>query len=448
MQGIPMPASTLLTRLFASTILLMSLVSGLASTILAQGSEERINLREALVAGCQFQVSCRVNIFGTLELQADKSAKQIVLAGSSVIDYSERVLSARDNLVDRTVRLYRKMDFERKVGDQLQQSSLRPESRRLVILRHGHVEVPFCPSGPLTWNEIDLVRTDVFTPALAGLLPRNAVKTGDRWEADAVAVRELTDLERIEEGGLTCTFDAVTTLIGRRQARIVFQGSVRGVGEDGTGRHQLDGHFLFDLVSNHISYVHVRGTHALIDKAGKPTGKIEGTFVLTREAGSQARELSDDALKGLALEPNEDNTLLLHENADLGIRFHYPRRWRVAGTSGRQIALDENRGNGLLITVDAPGKGLTAAQLQDEARSWLAQQKATVHRFDNARVVAAGVEQFSVDVDLAKQRLLLDYFVIRQDQRGATAAARHVPADAASVRKDVDRIIRSVQFVR
>src|SRR5262249_15401890 len=159
-----------------------------------------------------------------------------------------------------------KMDFQRKVGEQVQQSSLRPTVRRLVILRHNQFEVPFSPEGPLTWSEIDLVRTDVFTPALAGLLAKDAVKPGDRWQADVVAVKELTDLERIEEGGLTCTFDAMTTVVGRQQARISFQGSVRGLGEDGSARHQLEGQLYFDLVSNHLSYIHVKGTHYLLNK--------------------------------------------------------------------------------------------------------------------------------------------------------------------------------------
>src|SRR5262249_30377864 len=157
-------------------------------------------------------------------------------------------------------RVYRKMDFERKVGEQRQQSSLRPAVRRMVIVRHNQFEVPFSPEGPLTWSEIDLVRTDVFTPALTGLLSADAVKPGDRWQADQMALKELTDLERIDEGGLTCTFDALTTLVGRQQARVSFQGSVRGLGEDGPARHQLEGQLYFDLVSNHLSYIHVKGT--------------------------------------------------------------------------------------------------------------------------------------------------------------------------------------------
>jgi len=402
---------------------------------------------ETFAPGYQYHVSCRVNITGTLNLAATKD-KQLALTGSSAIEFDERVLVEKNHQVDRTIRVYRKMDFERKVGDQQQQSSLRPAVRRMVILRHNQFEVPFSPEGPLTWGEIDLVRTDVFTPALAGLLSAEPVKPGDHWQADSVALRELTDLERIDEGGLTCTFDALTTLLGRQQARVSFQGSVRGVGEDGSARHQLDGQLYFDLVTNHLSYVHVKGTHFLLDKDGQPQGKVEGTFVLTREPVTQARELGDADLRGLVLEPNDENTLLLLEQQDLGVRFLYPRSWRVAGISGRQIALDEKRGNGLLLTVEPAAKLPTGAQFHQEARTWLAQQKANVYRIDNPKVLATGIENFAADAEINKQRLILDYYVLRQNNGGATVVARLSPDDLIKLRKDVDRIIKSVQFTK
>jgi hypothetical protein len=406
-----------------------------------------VRMVEAFTPGYQYHVSCRVNITGTLNL-AEAKEKQLALTGASVIEFDERVLAEKDSKVDKTIRVYRKMDFDRKVGDQKQQSTLRPQIRRMVIMRHNQYEVPFSPEGPLTWGEIDLVRTDVFTPALAGLLPPQAVKPGERWQATTVAVKELTDLERIDEGGLTCTFETITTLVGRQQARVSFQGSVRGVGEDGNARHQLDGQLYFDLTSNHLSYLHVKGTQHLLDKNGQPQGLVEGTFVLTREPVTQARELTDADLRGLVLEPNEDNTLLLYEHADLGVRFLYPRRWHVAGVSGRQIALDDKHGNGVLLTLDSLTKLPTAAQFHQEARTWLTQQKATVFRMDNPKTLAPGVENFATDAEISKQRIVLDYYVLRQASGGATLVARLAPNDLVGLRKDLERIVKSAQFTK
>src|SRR5581483_10829452 len=135
----------------------------------------------------------RVQINGALPLPAEKGkpAGNLAVTGTSKVDYDERIL-ARNKLqqVERTIRSYQRLDFARQLGEEEQQSSLRPEARRLVILRHKQYEVPFCPSGPLTWGEIELIRTDVFTPALLGLLPSQAVRPGDTWTAAAEAVQE------------------------------------------------------------------------------------------------------------------------------------------------------------------------------------------------------------------------------------------------------------------
>jgi hypothetical protein len=311
--------------------------------------------------------------------------------------------------------------------------------------------VPFSPDGPLTWGEIDLVRTDVFTPALTGLLPAGPVRPGDRWNASLDAVQELTDLERIEEGGVSCRLEQTVTLSGRRHARVGFSGAVRGVGEDGRSRHQLEGYFFFDLESNHLSYLSINGVQQMLDKDGKVVGKVEGHFVLTRRPQPRVRELSDEGLRGAALEPNEDNTLLLYDNPDLGLRFLHPRRWRVAGVRGRQVALDEGKGNGMLLTVDSLKQTPTAAAYVQEVRTWLQQQKATLLSAEPPRPVQAGppsVERFSLDVMLNRERVVLTYFVVRQGAGGVTVVARLLPADLASLAREAERIARSIQVTR
>src|SRR4029077_4203743 len=133
-----------------------------------------------------------------------------------------------------------------------------------------------------------------------------------RWQAKPGAAQELTDLEQIE-GGLECRFVEITTLAGRRLARVTFVGTVRGVSDDGPSRQQLDGFYYFDLESSHLSYLSLKGSHSLLDKTGQEAGRIEGQFTLTRQAHVRSPELADEAIRGLAVEPTADNTLLLYE---------------------------------------------------------------------------------------------------------------------------------------
>ena len=261
--------------------------------------------------------------------------------GNSAIEYDERILDVGpDGQVRKTVRLCRRTDFRRTVADRPQENSLRPQVRRLILLRHQNKEVPFSPDGPLTWGEIDLIRTDVFTPALAGLLAGHPVRLGERWSATQSAIQELTDLRRLEEGSLECRLEqpdhrgettARARFLSRRHPRH---------NEDGPNRQELEGYFFFDLESNHLSYLYLQGKHFMLDKGGKEVGRVEGRFVLTRQANTRSSDLTETALRGLVTEPNADNTLLLYDNPELGVRFLYPRRWHVASVRGTQVTLD------------------------------------------------------------------------------------------------------------
>jgi hypothetical protein len=417
-------------------------------------AQEKVCLKENFPADYQYRISTRVELAGQLLPPPEKGKPRppLTFKGSSATDYDERVLTGQGyQSVEKTIRLYRRMDFERKIGDQVQKPTLREEVRRQVVMRRGKAKVPFCPEGPLTWSEIDLVRTDVFTPALAGLLPEGTVQEGDRWTAAAPAIQELTDLDRIEEGKVECRLERVITLEKRRYAWVAFKGTVRGNNEDGPNRHQLDGYLYFDLESNHLSYLSLRGLHIMLDKEGKEASRIEGQFVMTRQAHTTARELSNQALAGLDLEPNANNTLLLYDNSDLGIRFRYPRRWRVAGGLGRQVRLDSADGSGLLITLETLGRTPTANQFLAESQEWFRAHKDKIFHTDPPRRLSEApfpLDHFALEVEAGGQRVLMDYYLTRQEQGGATLAARLLPADQAALQKEVERMARSLTITR
>jgi hypothetical protein len=370
--------------------------------------------------------------------------------GTSAIEYDEKVLAlTAARAVEKTARIYRRADFQRSIGDQPQTTTLRPEIRRLVVMRKELLKVPFSPDGPLTWNEIDLVRTDIFTPALVGLFPTQPVKVGDRWNAAKTAVQDLTDMERIDEGNVECRLEQIARIANRRQARVSFKGAVRGINEDGPNRQQLEGYCYFDLESRHLSYLYLNGTNSLLDKDGKSTGTVEGRFILTRQANTDARDLTPDSWKTTETQPNEDNTLLLYQGPELGLRFLYPRRWRVAGLRGQQVAVDEAQGSGLLITVEAPQTLPTGAQLRTEVKNWLSQQKARTLAENPVRILPWPLvkgENFSLDVELAGQRLVLAYWVIRTGKAGVTLTSRLKFADVGALLPDVERIARSISL--
>jgi len=430
----------------------IGILAGIFLTIAAPvRAEDSIRLQESYPEGCQYHVSCRVEVNGNLSIPADKEKSRpqlLPVKGISIIEYDERVLTlSKSGQVDKTLRNYRRVDFQRTVGDVAQEGTIRPEVRRQVILRLNQVEVPFSPDGPLMWGEIDLVRTDVFTPALTGLLPPDPVRPGDHWPAAKSAVQELTDMERIDQGQVECRLAEITRIRNRRHARIHFSGTVAGLNEDGPNRQRLEGAFYFDLESNHLASISLNGISMLLDKEGREVGRVEGQFSLTRQINQGSRELSDETVRGLNLEPTDENTRLLYDNRDLGVRFLYPRRWKVMGVRGRQLAVDDTNGNGMLLTLEPASKVPTGAQYLRESVEFLEKQKAKIKVVDpvqQLRNESGELEHFALDVELPKEKVVMDYYVIRQGLGGVTLAARLLPANLSETIKAVESIARSL----
>lgn len=411
-----------------------------------------VRIAENFKTGDAFRVGMRVQLEGTLVLpEKDGPGKKLQLQGESQIDYIERVLETNAaGSVTKTIRWFETMRFARKVAGQDQKSDLRPAVRRMVLLRHNQVEVPFCPDGPLTWDEIDMVRTDVFTPALTGLYPSRAVEVDDRWSAATSAIRELTDFERIDSGGVACRLERITTLSGHRHARVSFQGTVTGINEDGRARQELDGYFYFDLDDRCLSYLSMRGVHHLLDDKGNSQGRIEGRFVLTRQRTTPPRELSDAALTKLRLEPDATNTELLYESRLLGIRFRYPRNWRVAGGQGAQLGVDERSGSGVLLTLESLKTLPTGHQYQRESRAYLEKQRLRILRLEPVAVVSRypyWIERFAFDIDTGKELFRMAYYTVRGSKGGAVLAGRIRYADRDRVERELRRIVDSLEFI-
>ncbi|HEX4609969.1 MAG TPA: hypothetical protein VH092_17380 [Urbifossiella sp.] len=385
----------------------------------------------------------------------DKAPQLLPVDGWSRLVYDERVLEPDEANAQKTVRVYHEVEFRRMVGTTVQDAGIRPSVRRMVLIRAGDRRAPFSPDGPLTWGEIDVVRTDVFTPAaVPGLLPAGPVKAGQKWPASPAAVAELTDMEKVDEGGLTVEFVGVTAFDGKRLARLRVSGTVRGVNEDGPNRQKLEGTAFFDLDAKLLTRLSVKGTHELLDgTSGQTMGSIDGSFEMTRTPVAQLpANLSDASLRGLSLKPEGENTLLLYDDARLGLSFLYPRGWRVGAVQGKQLTLDHARlGGGILVTVEPAAKVPSADGYLRETRAFLEKEKARVAVAappQRIRAEPITVDRFALDVAFGADAARMEYAVLKQTDGGATVAARFPAAAAADLRADLERIVRSMSITR
>ena len=62
--------------------------------------------------------------------------------------------------------------------------------------------------------------------------------------------------------------------------------------------------------------------------------------------------------------------------------------------------------------------------------------------------MAPGLEHFALETEAAEQKAVMDYYVVRQANGGATLAARLMSDDAGGAEKEVEGIARSLAITR
>ena len=428
------------------------LLFGLAPLAPAQ---DAVRLVEKFDPASPYRVELKVTMSGRLTLPAKKGqpAEAVAIEGNSTLTYDERPLTADEPKTDKAIRAYRGIDFKRTIGDKEQKASIREGVRRMIVLRSEKgKKAPFSPDGPLLWSEIDVVKHDIFTPVLvAGLLPKDDVKPGAKWTANAAAIAELTDLDTLDEGGIAVEFASVVTLNQRKLAKLAITGTVRGTNEDGPTRQKLDGTAYFDLEAGRLTYLKLNGVHEMLGDDGKAIGRIDGTFTMTRTASKDFDDISDAKLVGKDLKPTAENSLLLYDNPDLGVKFLYPRRWRVGVVQGRQLTLDEPRGGGILLTVEATDRLPTVEKYQDEVKAFLAKQQAKIAPIAlpvRGAEKPIRIDRFGVDAEFKTGKVRLEYAVTSGPKGGVLLAARLPVEDAAELKVDLERILKQLEVTK
>lgn len=430
------------------------LLAVIPAVAFAPAAEPAVKLVETFDDTNVTRVEVKSNISGKISVPVGegKPAKVVALSGAHHFVYDERPLPSEDRGSQKLVRAYRTFEFARTIGDQEQKADVRKEVRRMVVLRDDKGrKAPFSPDGPLTFDEIDVVKNDPFAPALVpGLLPPKEVAPGAKWPAGEAAVFDLTDLDRIDGGGLVVEFVGVVAVDKKRHAKLAISGTVSGVNEDGPSRQQLDGTAYFDLEANRLSYMKLNGVHELLDDKGKATGKIEGTFTLTREASPKADEFTDAALKGVELKPTDEATRLLYDNPELGVKFLHPRRWRVGVVQGRQFTLDEPQGGGVLFTVLPTAKLPSPAAFQTEVKDFLAKAKAKASPIPEPKrwQDKPAIDRFGFDAEFDSGKARMEYAVLTTADGGVTIAARLPAKLAAELTPDLEQVLKTLSVTK
>ncbi|MCX7666614.1 MAG: hypothetical protein N2112_13835 [Gemmataceae bacterium] len=434
------------------TILLLLPALIFFTSILPLRGQEPILLLEKPDTKLEFHIEADSTSSGEIlvPLEEGKPPVKQLISGAARYVYNERILPVDPKAAEvRTIRLYSKYDLKRSIGDVRQEISLRPEVKRLVLLKKGTAKIPFSPDGPLSWGEIDLVRRDLLLPAFAQVCPTTPVKPGDTWTVDEKTTLEISGLMELNKGSqLTAKFENLVRSGTKEIATLSIKGTLLGQNEDGPSQQKLDIVLSIDVNKRFINFIEIKGIENPLDDKGKSQGTIEGKFTLTRTI-ENSPILPDEKLSLLKLEPDDENTLLLSEDEIPGIRFIHSRRWRLGRTTGRQITLDELGGRGgILLTLETADRVPTARAFLEEAKKELQDRKAKILLEGKIEKINDQLERFTLDTEISDRKIRLHYYLIRQANGGATLVASCSSDDKTGLGAEVEKIAKSFTITK
>jgi hypothetical protein len=297
-----------------------------------------VNLAETPKPGDCSRCTVELALTGHLIVTQDNGKKdQLKLDAKARHRFAERTLAVADRLPARSARHYAEATSTATVAGERADHAL-PADRRLVVA-HRNPDGPFCfcPVGPVTRDELDLI-TEHFDPqCLAGLLPGRAVNVGDSWPVTNPAAQAAGLFDGLVKnalvGKLTNVKDGVATFTVEGAAEGIEHGAKVALIVSATGK--------FHLASGRITELTWKQSDDREAGAISPASKVEANITLTREVLAQPPpELADAALAAVPKgDPPAAVTNLRYADPQGRYQFVHSRDWYVTGQSEPHLVL-------------------------------------------------------------------------------------------------------------
>lgn len=404
-------------------------------------AQEKVTLRESYRVGDTYQVETSTEQTGVLDTLPDPQRpqlpKRLTKTGKAKSQYAEKVLTLdSEQMANKTIRRYQVLEAEQTIGTDTTQARLRRSIQHMVLDR-GSQAVTFSPDGPLLLGELEQVRTDIFLPRIAGLLPAKPVSQGESWKVAVTAVLEITDLQQIQTGALECTL----IRMDGNQAQIRFSGQVIGTTPMGSNQQTIQGQYQFDRIKQKIITLQFEVTSLLRDKQQRQVGDVTAKFQLSRLFNNQ---IVLNAL-GLKLEADEDNTLLLVQESRLGLELVHSRRWVPRPVNDNSWVIDGPSGSGLTIQFEQAQNIPAGEGVRKQIESTLTRAVDGLKPLPDPPPFGETVRYSWIGTQNGKE-FIFEYYLWKQGKRAAIMAGRYYAPEAALAIKDAERMIKRLKW--
>ncbi|MCS6866039.1 MAG: hypothetical protein RMJ56_10215 [Gemmataceae bacterium] len=298
---------------------------------------QTVTLAETAAAGDCFHYHLELDLRGQMLILHDGSKHELRLEAKARHSFSERTLAVVDGWPARSARYYTDAVASAVVDVEKMQRTLPADRRLVAVLRRSEGPLCFCPAGPLTRDELDLV-TEHFNPqCLAGLLPGKPVQVGDTWNLSPAAVQAACLFDRLVKHDLTGQLKAAAN----GQAEFSLAGTAEGIEHGAVVKLAITATGTFDLTTQRITTLTWKQKDQREQGPIAPASRVEVTLHLKRQRlANIPQELDDNAVAAVPSDAIPATmTQLRHDDPHGRYSLVYPRDWHITGQTEQHLIL-------------------------------------------------------------------------------------------------------------
>lgn len=344
-------------------------------------AEEPIELVPRIEPGDTTQVTVDLEVGGHLQVRAEDAekgtlgeSKELPMSVVGTLKYDERYLEppkadADKKLSARSLRYYDQAEATLKVDDGGEEPKL-PDDRRLIVVERADEQTTmFCPEGPLTRQELDLIDVVGDSLLVNSLLPTQAVAEGDKWKQDADVMAALLTLDSVAFSEV----ESVLEQFNKDYAKVRVAGTVEGTADGAATEMEVRAVYLFDRRQGRITQINwaVKEKRSI----GGATPGMEGIAKLRVkfEPVKESAHLTDDVVGQLPAADGPALDDLVYEATEQGFRIRHDGRWFVTGEERETVTLGRVDRTGLvaqcsitLLPPKSPDNQTTLEEFQQD----------------------------------------------------------------------------------
>lgn len=352
------------------------------SLINAAAAGERIDLSSSKEPGQLAHVSIQIDVGGhnlvrpqqsPPDMKAATAEQSLPISVAAKLAYDEKRLATGTANASPgaplAVRYYDQAEAVIKVNETGRSPQL-SDDRRLIVLEHSQQRpLAFCPDGPLSREQFDLIDAVGDSFHVEELLPKQPVAEGESWTNEAAVIGPLLTIDTVA----SCEVKSVLDEFNASYAKIRLAGNIDGTADGAATQQEVRGVYLFDRKLRRITRLNlavrekrsIGGATPGLDAVAKVQIKIDPI--------KNSSHLSDEVVAKSTTAARAPLRDLLFESPALGFRVKHDRQWYVTAEGREAVTFRRVDGGDLVaqctVTVLPPksaGRQTSLEQFQKD----------------------------------------------------------------------------------